>query len=1109
MYRSRWSRLLGAVAVALFITGYAPFVHAQGVTTGVITGVVVDAQGGVVPGASVTALHVPSGTTYEGVSQADGRFFIPGMRVGGPYKLSASLPGFGTETQENVTVTLGVSTDMKFTLKVASVSETVTVTATAEFSSARTGAATSISREDLAALPTTAGKIADMVRMTPQVSGNMQFAGQDNRLNNLTVDGSYFNNSFGLQGAPGERTGVAPISLEAIEQVQVSVAPFDVRQGNFVGAGVNTVTRSGTNQLRASGYYRVKNQDYVGTNAHGNTVNPGVFNNKQEGVWAGGPLWKNKLFAFGNFENEKYTAPITTLRANTGSEAVGGNVTRVLASDLTNLSSFLKSKFNYDTGPFENIPKETPQKRFLLRSDYNLSNNHKLSFRYNYLDSVTDVMLSGSSSLGVSRASGNSTTFLSFQNSNYQIMENIRSGIGEWNGVFRGNIANNLIVGYTKQDESRNSRGQFFPFVDIMDGSNVAYTSFGFEPFTPNNELRYWTFQLQDHLTWFTAKHSVTVGGSYERYRSENVFFPGKQSAYVYRTLADFYTDANDYLAHPNRTTSPVNLSLFQVRYNNIPGQDKPIQPLKVQYSGVYAQDEWRPRKNLTVTAGIRMDVPVFANTAFDNANVDKLTFRDETGAGVQYNTGKLPDAKMLWSPRVGFNWDVAGDQTTQLRGGTGLFTGRPAYVWISNQVGNTGVLTGFDQLSSTTVRPFNPNPDAYKPTTVTGAPATSVDLAVTDRNFKFPQVWRSNVAVDRKLPGGMVGTVEYLYNRDINGIYYINANLPAAQSAFVGADNRPRWMVTSTTPSCAAAGNPSGCVTRINNATGNQVTNAIVLKNENVGRSWNIATTLSKNTRWGLNVKGAYSYGRSRNTVDAGSIASGSWTGNPIASDPNNPILGYSGASPGHRLYIRAAFARQLFKFGMTSVAVFWNTYTGGNSSYVFSGDMNGDTASGNDLIYIPRDQSEMNFVTFTASGKTFSAADQAAAFDAYISGDKYLSKHRGQYAQRGAVFLPRVTRTDLSFVQDVFGKLGSTKHTGQFRIDILNFSNMLNHNWGVSQSVTRNQILTNAAADSQGRASYRLAVFNNDLVRQSFQRNAGFGDVYSFMLTFRYTFN
>jgi len=368
-------------------------------------------------------------------------------------------------------------------------------------------------------------------------------------------------------------------------------------------------------------------------------------------------------------------------------------------------------------------------------------------------------------------------------------------------------MSNSLIMGYTKQDESRGALGDLFPFVDILDGSQTAYTSFGSEPFTPNNELRYNTFQLQDSFTKFGKKHTLTFGGAVEKYHSENVFFPGKQSAYVYNTLADFYTDANDFLANPNRTTSPITLRRFQVRYMNIPGLEKPLQPLDVWYSSAYAQDEFRPLSNLTLTAGVRLDIAAWGDTAYPNANVDALTFRDPSGSPVQFSTGKLPDASPLWSPRIGFNWDVGGKRNTQVRGGTGVFTGKPAYVWISNQIGNTGVLTGFIQAENTRAFPFTTDTEKYKPTTVTGAPAASVDLAVTDTDFKFPQTWRTNIGVDQRLPWGLVGTAEFIYNKDVNGLSYYNANLPAAQSTFNGPDNRPRWVGTS----CAAGADCAG----------------------------------------------------------------------------------------------------------------------------------------------------------------------------------------------------------------------------------------------------------------------------------------------------------
>jgi outer membrane receptor protein involved in Fe transport len=1120
MQQRYWSPAVCAVGVVLAVSFSVRPAAAQGVTTSAVTGVVKDEQGAVIPGASISAVHEPSGTNYDAVTQADGRFFIPGMRVGGPYKVTASLSGFSTEVQNSVMLSLGVAADLTFSLRVAAVAQTVTVVGQSDpvFSSTHTGAATAVTRDDLATLPTVNGRLNDIARLSPEYTGNGSnsggFAGQDNRMNNITVDGSYFNNSFGLAGQPGDRTGVAPISLEAIEQVQVSVAPYDVRQGNFVGAGVNTVTRSGTNSFTGSGYYRYRNESYVGTNAAGNVVNPGTFKTTNAGEWGGGPIVKNKLFFFESFESQTDTRPLSTFVANPGGVPASGNTTRVLASDLDALSSFLSSKFNYNTGPYQGISKTTPGKPFLVKGDYNVNSQNKVTFRYNQLNSDTPVNLSTSSSLG--NPGGRSpftTNFLNFANSDYSILENIRSGIGEWNSVLGSRLTNTFIAGYTHQDESRGAIDTLFPFVDILDGNGVAYTSFGSEPFTPNNELRYNTFQAQDNLTRFGAHHSLTVGASFEKYHSENVFFPGKQSAYVYNSLADFMTDANGYLANPNRTTSPVTLRRFQVRYLNIPGLDKPTQPLDVWYTSGYAQDEWRPMTNLTVTGGLRVDVAKFGATGFDNPAVDQLSFRNQDGSAIQYNTGALPKASPLWSPRVGFNYDLAGDQQTQLRGGTGVFTGKPAYVWISNQIGNTGMLTGLVQVDNTSAFPFNPNPDAYKPKSVTGAPAASVDLAVTDPNFKFPQTWRTNIAVDRRLPLGLVATGELIYNRDVNGMAYFNANLPAAQSAYTGIDSRPRWVG----PVCAATGQVGPCVNRINNAAGDQIIENIVLTNQNVGRSWTTAASLSKPMSHGFTFKGGYSYTNAKNTVDPGSIAAGSWTGNPIVSDPNNPPLGYSNYSPGHRFFFAPSYTKQYFSLGATTIAAFLDGHTNGNGSYVFAQDANGDSAA-NDLIYIPRDTSEMNFKPLTTGGKTFTADQQAAAFDAYIQQDSYLSSRRGQYAERNGVFYPIVTRLDLSVMQDVFHSLGGHRHSGQVRLDILNFGNLVNHNWGVGQILLQPRILTNPSADAQGRLTYNLATITGanglQLIDHSFQQTAGVGspttlpDVYVMMLSFRYTF-
>ncbi|HWI20955.1 MAG TPA: carboxypeptidase regulatory-like domain-containing protein [Vicinamibacterales bacterium] len=1086
--------VLSLVTVCMFAASAA----AQ-VTTGSLSGRIQNAQQEGVAGASVIAIHLPSGTTYEATSRADGRFVIINMRVGGPYSVTAAFTGTGTaafapETVENVEINLGVSTDLTINVKNIAVTETVTVTAQSDtvFSSGRTGAATSVNRETLATLPTVQGRISDFTRLTPQTSGSNSFGGADNRMNNMTVNGAAFNNSFGLGGQPGDRTNVAPISMEAIEQVQVSIAPYDVRQGNFVGASVDTITRSGTNSIRASIYHRFRNEDFVGTEARGLVFNPGTFNTKNTGGWVGFPVVKNRLFLFGNFENESDARPLNSFRANNGGEPVAGNVTRVLASDLTALSNFLKTNFNYDTGSFEPPTDNTPQKRGLGRADWNISAKNKLSFNYMQLNSSSGNILSGSTSAGFGRRQVNSD-YMNFANSNYDILENRKTVAGELNSVLGSTASNSLRFTYSYSDEGRPQSDVLFPFVDIRLGNSV-YTSFGSEPFTPNNELVYNSYEVKNDFTKFMTKHEITAGFRVERYHSDNVFFNCcKQGAWTYASLEDFYRDANDALANPNRTTSPVTALRYQVRYMNLPGLDKPSQPLTAIYGGAYAQDVWRPRSNLSLTFGLRFDVPSFENTAYLNPNANALTFRDENGQPVQYDSGKMPGANILWSPRFGFNYDLAGDQKTQIRGGSGVFTGQPLYVWISNQLGNTGMLQGSLSADNTTAYPFSTNVDRYKPA-ATGAPASSYELNVTDQDFRFPQVWRSNLAVDRRLPGGITATAEFMYNRDVNGIYYINANLPAAQSAYVGVDNRARY--TSN---------------RINNTPGNAVTAAIVMKNQDIGRNWNIAFSAAKPMWHGLSLRTAYSYGEAKNTIDPGSKANASWNSNPTPNDPNNPGLGFSTSSPGHRFFFSASYTKQYFGFGATTISGFWESRAGNtfSSSYIFAADANGDGGATNDLIYIPRDRSEMNFRQFTAGGVTYTAEQQADAFEAYIAQDKYLSKNRGKYAERNAVFLPFLHRMDLSLTQDVFKNIKGKRNAGQFRIDIQNVGNMINSDWGVGQRIIRNNILTSPGVDANGRLQYQMQVVNNQLVRSTFESTSGLADVYQFMLSFRYSFN
>jgi len=1088
--------LLQGLLTFVMIIGSLGTVFSQGVTTSSILGKVTSESGETLPGALVVSVHTPSGTKYSAVTNNEGRYFIPNMRIGGPYSVKVSFIGYSEYQVSDIMLNLGVSTNLNIIMEeeTLGIQEVfVTTEKNPVFSSERTGASTGITNQNLNKLPTISRSINDFTRLTPQASGN-SFAGQDGRLNNITVDGSYFNNSFGLGSGsnPGGRTGVSPISLDAIDQISVNVAPYDVRQGNFVGAGVNTVTRSGTNEFSGSAYGFRRNNNLVGTQAGQNVFNPGDFSYHQYGFRVGGPIVKNKLFFFASFEDEKEVRPGTTWRANNGNEPIQGNVTRVLSSDLDKLSSFLKDKFDYETGPYQGYDNETLATKFLVKFDYNINDKNKLTLRYNHLDSSTDVLLSGSSSLGFGNRNFRPEA-LNFQNSNYSIMENIRSVVSELNSRIGTNVSNNLIVGYTYQDESRGSRGAFFPMVDILN-NGATYTTFGFEPFTPNNELRYKTFQVQDNLQIFAGKHTITTGFSYERYESENVFFPGSQSAYVYNSLDDFYKDANNFLANGNTVASGVNLRRFQVRWNNIPGSEKPIQPLQVNYGGIFAQDEFQARTNLKLTLGLRVDLPVFGETAFRNTEVEGFLFRNPVGKYLQYRTDQLPSPNLLWSPRFGFNWDVFNNQKTQVRGGTGVFTGRPAYVWISNQVGNNGILTGFAQLDNTTTRPFNPNPDAYKPSQVSGTPASSYELALTEQNFKFPQVWRTNIAVDQKLPAGLIATAEFIYSTDVNGVAYYNANLPVYQSSFVGPDNRPRWT---------------------SNRINSKIPNAITLANQAIGYSWVGSFSLERPFTNGLFMKAAYSYGETKNTVDPGSIASGTWFGNPIQRDPNNPGLGYSSNFMGHRVFAVASYTKDLFKFGNTSVSVFWEGRTQGNASYVFSGDLNNDGGTSNDLIYIPKNKDEMNFQQYTANGKTFTSADQANAWEAYILQDKYLSANRGKFAERGAVIMPMVYRADLSVSQQLFTNIKGKKNSLEFRVDILNVGNFLNSDWGIGQTFNSTQPLVVPSAaqggpvGTNGRPQYRLRNFGTDLITETYRPTAGVSDVWRAQFGLRYSFN
>lgn len=1105
--------LLMAVIVSVSVTAQ--------VTTSDIVGVVADQSGAVVAGATVTALHTPSGSKYSTTTNGEGRYTLPGLRVGGPYVITVAQPGFKDQKADNVITSLGNSSTINFTMSVAETSVEVTVTSDDTFSEARTGASTSVGNEIVSTLPTINRRLNDFAKLTPSYSGGPfggSVAGQDNRMNNITVDGSYFNNSFGLSGQPGERTSVSPISLDAIEEFQINVAPFDVRQGNFVGAGINTITKSGNNTYHGSGYYNFRNETFLGTKV-GPTLlfNRGQLDYKLWGLTFGGPLpffnfgenngpsftsGKDKMFFFFSYENEKTARPAHSFSAcQTGQTCQLGSVSRVRSADLDALSTFLRTNFGYETGGYQNYNFEIPAEKVLFRTDYNLNNSNRLTLRYLHLNSLTDQNISTSNSgntAGFGRGS-QGLNYLSFQNSNYKIQENIRSMVGEWTRSFGSEAANSLIIGYTFQDESRPNSTKLFPLVDIHDGTagtlsaNTAYTSFGYEPFTPQNTLKYKSFQIQDNFSLYRGAHTFQAGLSFEKYHSMNIFFPSSQSIYSYRSLADFYTDANAYL---NNVASPVIVPRFNVRYVNQPGLASPVQPLDVKYLGVYGQDQWRLRDNFTFTYGLRIEVPFFGATGINNPLVDTLTFKDGDGSALKLQSEKLPGANILWSPRAGFNWNPFKSGNLQIRGGTGMFTARPPYVWISNQIGNNGVLTSIESLNNTAIRRFNPNPTAYVPAVVTGAPQAGFqDLNFTVPSYKFPQVWRSSMAADYKVPLGLVVGAEYIYTKDVNGTSYINANLSAPDGAWVGADNRPRWIADT----CAAV---TGQQVSINCS----VIQAITLKNSSLGRAWNLAFTLEKRNSKGFYAKGGYAYGVSQNTVDASSTAGTSFSSINHSSNANNPGLGYSSAYMGHRVFASASYHIDYFKFGGTTISAFWESRNQRNDSYRYSSDMNGDTIA-NDLLYIQKDPSETIFVTNGA----FTPAQQSAAWEAFINQDKYLSANRGKYAVRNAALYPIVHNLDLSVAQDFSVNFLKARHKFQIRADVLNFGNLLNENWGGNFAAANNNFapLAFVAADGSGRPTFRLNTIGGQLINSTYsRRNTSSADVYTLQIGLKYSF-
>jgi outer membrane receptor protein involved in Fe transport len=1111
------------------------------ITTAGISGKVIGVSSGkedALPGATIVATHVPSGTTYGTITVADGRYTIPGMRVGGPYTVKISFVGYKEEVYENLSLNLGVITsiDVKLVEEGTQLEEVVITSDRSDiFSADRTGASASYGRSLINSVPTIGRTVNDIVKYNAFGNGS-SFAGQDSRFNNFTIDGSVFNNGFGLGSSAqaGGRTGTTPVSLDAFDEIQLNVAPFDVRQSGFAGASINAVTRSGTNDVTGSVYTLQRNNGITGKHVNGTDLTNLHIDEKTYGFRIGFPLIKNKLFAFANYEQFTSSTPALTYSLNRGQ--TDGNVSRVTEADMQEGTKFLQDNLGWSSGALDGFNNQITSKKGLIRLDYNINNNHKLAVRYSQHNSQSDQIISGSNSSNTA-GFGNRTssaTAMSPENTGYIILDNTKSGAVELNSNFGSKISNKLIGTYNYQNEDRKYKSPLFPTIEVQDfgtyNTGSTYMTFGMDPFTPSNKLRYSTLNITDNLTYFAGDHTVTAGVAFEKYKSDNLFFPSSNGVYVYRNLAEMETAITDFKNNPTATNSPVPVLRYNLRYSLLPNGQDPWQTLHTTTYSFYVQDEWQINEKFKLTGGLRGDVYAYNNSTakdFYNPVVGGLTFKDEKGNDYGVNTGAFPKTKVLLSPRLGFNYDVNGDKRLQIRGGSGIFISRIPQVLVSNQLGNNGVNTALIAGGSTTpgpaqfAYPFRTSPADLpasvkpNPTAVNGNLASLAPYVVnaTDPGLKYPEVWKTNLAVDYKLPFGMIATGEVIYNKVLQGLRYIDANLQAPNSTFNGDDSRDRFPAYGGNGSTAT--NPVNVARFYNTA----VTNVFVLKNTTKGSAYTLTAKLEKPVQKGLGGMLAYTYGKAKDIQSVGSTVQANM---PTTAGQNYLGLSYADNDLRHRIigYVnyRINYGGEFGGSSMVTLGV--QSTSGLKYSYIYSNDLNGDGQT-NDLIYVPNSASELTFLPLTvgsgATAHTFSPAEQQAAYDKYIDNNPYLKTRRGQYAERNGGYSPWLTRFDISFVQEFYIKSGKNKNTLQLRFDILNVGNLLNDKWGVgyvAPGANFNVISPLSIANGGNQnPTYRLATQNVNgqtvLIQDSFLKSATLANAWQGQLGLRYIFN
>ena len=988
------------------------------VTTSGISGKVT-AEGELLIGATVQAVHEPSGTTYGTVTNADGRYSLQGMRTGGPYTVEVSYVGFQKAVYKNITLQLGETylLDVKLTESLSLDEVVVTASKAALFNSQKTGAAQNFNQSQIQATPSVSRSIFDVTKMNPlgvNTASGMSFAGSSNKYNSFQIDGITNNDVFGLSssGTNGGQAGANPISLEAIEEIQVVIAPYDVRQGGFTGGGINAITKSGTNTFHGSAYWYYNNENFYGKTPGKDAKERKKLGDQSSATYGftlGGPIVKDKLFFFANYERVKETYPSSN---NIGSTESNLDVKEV--DQIVNKISQLTG--GYNAGGYGPQDIDTYSNKILTRLDWNINEQNKFTVRYSFLDGRKMVF-------------SNSVSSAKLNDNGYFMNNKTHSLVSELNTQFTPSWSNEFRFGWTYVRDYRDPIGQPLPNITINnlinngDPTKKSSLELGTERNSAANALDQDIFTLEDNLIWNKGNHTITLGTHNEFFHMKNLYITNIYGSYVYNSLDDFLTvgTANEVL--PNS---------YEYSYSNekITGTDRWAPVFGAAQLGFYAQDEWKVTNRFSMTYGLRLDIPLL----FDKPRANEVFNSSTVATSMGLATDQMPTTKVLWSPRVGFRWSLNEDRTTLLRGGAGIFTGRVPFVWISNSFGNAGVemvRTAYSSSLGNYPSDFKFNIDPNKQYKDPNAKVPTSEVDVMAKNFRFPSVFRANLAVEQMLPFGIRGTLEGLYSKTLNNILYENINYQwKGETLNNGGDDRPVYEKQD-----------------------NQFTQVMLLKNTSKGYTFNITTKLEKSFDFGLNAMIAYTYGQAKSLNDGNSSqAYSGWKYNATYYGDMNPELTWSMFDVRNRVIGSVSYRKEYAKHFATTVSLFYNGQTGGRYSLLDYTDLNKDGYR-NDLMYVPTDAEleKMVFTDIHSNNNTVTAAEQKDALIKWIEGNGELRKSKGTHIKRNQMTLPFEHHFDFHFAQDFFVDIAGQRNTIQLNFDIINVGNLLNKKWGM----------------------------------------------------------